>query len=227
MAIKPRDLAKIIDHTLLSPTANVEDVKQLCKEAIEYKFASVCVNPIFVPMAVKLLKDTSVKVATVVGFPLGSNTTEAKAFQTKQLVKEGAQEIGMVLNLGAFKSGAYDLVRADIKAVTEAARVSSLGAGALVKVIFEAAYLSEEELVKASEIVLDAGADFIEISTGYGPNGAQEEDVSVIRKKVGRDIGVKASVGITNFEEAVDMLDAGANRLGTKHGINIVTPKDD
>ncbi|AZR73147.1 deoxyribose-phosphate aldolase [Anoxybacter fermentans] len=227
MAMKPRDLSKMIDHTLLKPTANVYDIKKLCKEALKYKFASVCVNPIFVPMCVKLLKGSSVKVTTVIGYPLGANTTEAKAFQTRQVVKEGAQEIDMVMNLGAFKSGAFDLVKADIKAVVDAARVSSLGPGALVKVNIECSYLSDEEIIKACTLAVEGGADFVVTSTGFGPYRTTGEHVSLIRKTVGREIGVKASGGIKTFEEAVDMLDAGANRIGTDFGVYIVTGEEE
>lgn len=225
MAMKPRDLAKFIDHTLLSPTANVQDIKRLCQEALRHKFAAVCANPIFVPMCVKLLKGSSVKVATVISFPLGANTTESKAFQVRQAVKEGAQEIDMVLNLGAFKSRASDLVKADIKTVVESARVSSLGAGALVKVILETAYLSEEEIVRACNLAIEGGADFIETSTGFLKQGATIEQVSLIRKTVGREIGVKASGGIRTFDQANNLLDAGANRIGTGYGVFMVTGK--
>lgn len=225
MTMKPRDLAKLIDHTLLSATANVYDIKKLCQEALKYKFAAVCVNPIFVPMCAKLLKGSSVKVATVVAFPLGANTTEAKSFQTRQVVKEGAQEIDMVLNLGAFKSKAYDLVRSDIKAVVEAARVSSLGAGALVKVILETGYLTNAEIVQACQLAVEGGADFVKTSTGFGPKGATIEHVALMRKTVGREIGVKASGGIRTFQEANAMLDAGANRIGTTAGVFLVTGK--
>lgn len=225
MTMKPRDLAKLIDHTLLSATANVYDMKRLCQEALKYKFAAVCVNPIFVPMCARLLKGSSVKVATVVGFPLGASTTEAKAFQTRQGVKEGAQEIDMMINLGAFKSKAFDLVRSDIKAVVEAARVSSLGAGALVKVILETGYLSDAEIVQACQLAVEGGADFIKTSTGFGPGGATAEHVALMRKTVGREIGVKASGGIRTFADANAMLDAGANRIGTTAGVSLVTGK--
>lgn len=227
MAMKPRDLAKMIDHTLLSATATVEDIRQLCQEAIKYKFAAVCVNPIFVPMAVKVLKGSSVKVATVVGFPLGADTTETKAYQTRQLVKEGAQEIDMVMNISAFKSKAYDLVKADIKAVTDAARISSLGAAALVKVIIETCYLTEEEIVKACQLSIEAGADFVKTSTGFGTAGAKPEHVSIMRKTVGREMGVKASGGVRSLEDAIEVVNAGANRIGTSSGVAIVSGNED
>ncbi|MFW6390152.1 MAG: deoxyribose-phosphate aldolase [Halanaerobiales bacterium] len=223
MAIKPRDMAKMIDHTNLNPTARVEDIKYLCEEAKEHEFASVCVNPIFVPLSAKLLKETSVKVATVVGFPLGANTSETKAFETRNAIKNGAQEIDMVMNMGAFKSKAFDLVQADIKAVVDATKTAGVTSDIIVKVILETCYLDEEEIVKACKITKTAGADFVKTSTGFGDEGARVEDVSLMRKTVGRDIGVKASGGIKNFDDALDMLDAGANRIGASSGVVIVT----
>ena len=223
MAIKPRDMAKMIDHTNLNATATVEDIKQLCEEALEHQFASVCVNPIYVPLATKLLEESSVKVCTVIGFPLGANTTETKAFETKNAIKNGAQEVDMVMNIGAFKSGAYDLVRSDIKGVKDATKASGVTSDVIVKVILETCYLNENEIVKACEIVKDVGGDFVKTSTGFGSKGAEEEKVSLMRKTVGRDIGVKASGGIKNFEQALAMLDAGANRIGASSGVDIVT----
>ncbi|AZO95023.1 deoxyribose-phosphate aldolase [Halocella sp. SP3-1] len=223
MAIKPRDMAKMIDHTLLKPTATVEDIKNLCEEAEEYEFASVCVNPIFVPLANKLLTDSSVKVATVVGFPLGANTSETKAFETRNAIKNGSQEIDMVINMGAFKSGAYDLVQADIKAVVDATKTAGVSSDIIVKVILETCYLSDDEIVQACKIAKEAGADFVKTSTGFGTAGATVEDVSLMRKTVGREIGVKASGGIKNYDLALDMLDAGANRIGASSGVAIVT----
>lgn len=223
MAIKPRDMAKMIDHTLLKSTATVEDIKNLCEEALEYEFASVCVNPIFVPLANKLLVDSSVKVATVVGFPLGANTSETKAFETRNAIKNGSQEIDMVINMGAFKSGAYDLVQADIKAVVDATKTAGVSSDIIVKVILETCYLSDDEIVQACKIAKDAGADFVKTSTGFGTAGATVEDVSLMRKTVGREIGVKASGGIKNYDIALDMLDAGANRIGASSGVAIVT----
>jgi deoxyribose-phosphate aldolase len=220
-------MAKMIDHTNLNATATVDDIKQLCEEALEYQFASVCVNPIYVPLATKLLEESSVKVCTVIGFPLGASTTETKAFETKNAIKNGAQEVDMVMNVGAFKSGAYDLVRSDIKAVKDATKSSGVTSDVIVKVILETCYLSDDEIVKACEIVKDVGADFVKTSTGFGTAGAEEEKVSLMRKTVGRDIGVKASGGIKNFEQALSMLDAGANRLGASSGVHIVTDTED
>jgi deoxyribose-phosphate aldolase len=220
-------MAKMIDHTNLNATATVDDIKQLCEEALEYQFASVCVNPIYVPLATKLLEESSVKVCTVIGFPLGASTTETKAFETKNAIKNGAQEVDMVMNVGAFKSGAYDLVRSDIKAVKDATKSSGVTSDVIVKVILETCYLSDDEIVKACEIVKDVGADFVKTSTGFGTAGAEEEKVSLMRKTVGRDIGVKASGGIKNFEQALSMLDAGANRIGASSGVHIVTDTED
>jgi deoxyribose-phosphate aldolase len=223
MAIKPRDMAKMIDHTLLKATATVDDIKKLCEEAKKYEFASVCVNPIFIPLANKLLENTSVKVATVVGFPLGANTSETKAFETRNAIKNGAQEIDMVMNIGAFKSKAYELVRDDIKAVIDATKSAGVISDIIVKVIIETCYLNKEEIIKACQISREIGVDFVKTSTGFGTAGANIEDISIIRKIVGREIGVKASGGIHNFKQALEMLDAGANRIGASAGVEIVT----
>ncbi|MFP4371133.1 MAG: deoxyribose-phosphate aldolase [Halanaerobium sp.] len=227
MAIKPRDMAKMIDHTNLSPTSTVDDIKKLCEEAKEHEFASVCVNPIYVPLSAKLLEDSSVKVCTVVGFPLGANTTEVKSYETRNAIKNGAQEIDMVMNIGAFKSGAYEIFKADIKAVVDATKKAGVSSDIIVKVILETCFLDEEEIVKACEIVKDSGADFVKTSTGFGDYGARVEDVSIMRKTVGRDVGVKASGGIKNFEQALEMLDAGANRIGASSGVTIVTDDEE
>jgi len=227
MAIKPRDMAKMIDHTNLSPTAAVDEIKKLCEEAKEHEFASVCVNPIYVPLSAKLLEESSVKVCTVVGFPLGANTTEVKSYETRNAIKNGAQEIDMVMNIGAFKSGAYEIFKADIKAVVDATKKAGVSSDIIVKVILECCYLDEEEIVKACEIAKDAGVDFVKTSTGFGDYGARVEDVSIMRKTVGRDVGVKASGGIKNFEQALEMLDAGANRIGASSGVTIVTDDEE
>ncbi len=227
MAIKPKDMAKMIDHTFLRPTGRVEDIKKLCQEAKEHEFASVCIHPIFVPFAAKQLKESSVKVTTVIGFPLGANTTETKAFETRNAIKNGAQEMDMVMNLSAFKSRAYDLVRSDIKSVVDSTNTAGVTSDIIVKVIIETCYLDDDEIVKACELARDAGADFVKTSTGFGPGNATTEDVSLMRKTVGRDVGVKASGGIRNFSDALDMLDAGANRIGTSSGVEIVTDEEE
>lgn len=223
MAVKPKDMAKMIDHTLLDPTGTVQDIKKLCSEAREHEFASVCVHPVYVPLASKLLQESSVKVTTVVGFPLGANTSETKAFETRNAIKNGADEIDMVINLSAFKSKAYDLVQADIKAVVDATKTAGVTSDIIVKVIIETCYLNEEEIVEACKIAREADADFVKTSTGFGTAGAKVEDVSLMRKTVGRDVGVKAAGGIKDFNDALDMLDAGANRIGASSGVAIVT----
>jgi deoxyribose-phosphate aldolase len=225
MAIKPQDMAKMIDYTLLKPVATVEDIKRLCEEARDYQFASVCINPILVPLASRLLSNSSVKVSTVIGFPLGASTTETKVFETRNVIKNGAQEIDMVMNLGAFKSRAYDLVRADIKAVVDATKATGITSDIIVKVILETCYLNQEEIIIACNLARDAEADFVKTSTGFADGGATVEDVSLMRKTVGREIGVKASGGINTFIKALTMLDAGANRIGTSSGVAIVTGK--
>ena len=227
MAIKPRDMAKMIDHTNLNPVCTVDDIKKTCKEALEYDFASVCVLPVYVPLASQLLEDSSVKVTTVIGFPLGGNTSETKSFETKNAIKNGAQEIDMVMSLSAFKSEAYDMVESDIRSVVDATKTVGVTSDIIVKVIIETCYLEEDEIVKACEIVKSTGADFVKSSTGFGPENATTEDISVMRKTVGRDIGVKAAGGISNFDEALAMLDAGANRIGASSGVNIVTGSDE
>ncbi|ADO76818.1 deoxyribose-phosphate aldolase [Halanaerobium praevalens] len=227
MAIKPRDMAKMIDHTNLNPTATVDDIKKLCAEANEHEFASVCIHPIYVPLAAKLLEDSSVKVCTVVGFPLGASTTEVKSYETRNAIKNGAQEIDMVMNIGAFKSGAYEIFKTDIKSVVDATKKSGVSSDIIVKVILETCFLKEEEIVKACEIIKDAGADFVKTSTGFGDYGARVEDVGIMRKTVGREVGVKASGGIKNFEQALEMLDAGANRIGASSGVTIVTDDEE
>ena len=227
MAIKPRYMAKMLDHTNLDPTGTVEDIKQLCREALEYNFATVCVHPVYVPMCDKLLNDSSVKITTVVGFPLGANLSETKSFETRNAIKNGAQEVDMVMNLSAFKSKAYDIVKSDIKAVVDATKTAGVTSDIIVKVIIETCYLDDEEIIKACEITKNSGADFVKSSTGFGPEDVTTAEISLMRKTVGRDIGVKAAGGISNFEEALDMLDAGANRIGASAGVEIVSDPDE
>ncbi len=227
MAIKPKDMAKMIDHTMLDPTATVADIRGLCQEAVEHEFASVCVLPVYVPFAKKELEESSVKVCTVLGFPLGGSTTETKSFEARNAIKNGAQELDMVMNISAFKSGSYDLVKSDINSVVEATNTAGVTSDIIVKVILETCYLDEEEIEKASSLAKEAGADFIKTSTGFGSGGATAEAVSIMRKTVGRDLGVKASGGIKNFEDALEMLDAGANRIGASSGVAIVTGEEE
>ncbi len=226
MVLRPKDLSKMIDNTLLDATASVDEIKELCQGAREYQFAAVCVNPIFVSLCHRLLEDTSVKVCTVVGFPLGANTIETKAYEACMAIKNGARELDMVINLGAIKSKAYQLAREDIKAVVEAPNALGINSEVITKVIIETCYLSEEEIKRACLLVQEAGADFVKTSTGLGPAGAREEDIILIRQVIGREIGVKAAGGIRSFDDAARMVNAGANRIGTSSGLQLVTGKN-
>lgn len=203
---------KFIDHTILKPEASEAQVIALCEEAKEYDFASVCVNPTHVALCARLLANTDVKVCTVIGFPLGANTAEVKGFETRNAVKNGATEIDMVINVGALKDKKYDVVFNDIKAVVDNA------GGNLVKVIFETCLLTPEEIVKACELSVSAGADYVKTSTGFGKYGATVEDVALMRKSVGPNIGVKASGGVRTREDMLKMIEAGASRIGTSAG---------
>lgn len=211
------ELNRMIDHTILKADATKDDVMKIINEAKEYEFFSVCVNPTWVALAAKELKDAPVEVCTVIGFPLGANTSETKAFEAADAIKNGATEVDMVINIGALKSKDYDLVQKDIEAVVNAAKGK-----ALVKVIIETALLDNEEIVKASEAAKAAGADFVKTSTGFSTGGATVEDVRLMRKTVGPDMGVKASGGIHNAEEAIALVEAGATRLGASSGVAIM-----
>jgi deoxyribose-phosphate aldolase len=211
------ELAKYIDHTILKATAIRTDIEKLCREAAEYGFASVCVNTCWVPLAAELLKGTGVATCCVVGFPLGAMATEPKACEAKWAVEHGADEVDMVVNVGWLLEGSVDLVAADVKAVVEAA------GDALVKVILETCYLDEGQIEEACRICVDAGADFVKTSTGFGTGGATIEDVKLMRATVGEACGVKASGGIHNKEEALAMIEAGATRVGASSGIAIVS----
>lgn len=211
------EIAGMIDHTLLHAYATDEQIVKLCAEAKEYHFASVCVNPCHIEQAADLLKGTVVKVATVIGFPLGANTTETKAFETKDAVAKGAGEIDMVLDIGAMKSKRYDDVRNQIHAVVQAA------GSALVKVIIETCYLTEEEKVIACKASAEAGAEYVKTSTGFGTGGATTKDVALMKHSIPARMKVKASGGIHNYAEALAMIEAGASRLGASAGIAIVS----
>lgn len=211
------DVAKYIDHTNLKPYATEEDIIKLCDEAKEYGFYAVCVNPYRVKLAKERLKGSGVKVATVIGFPLGATPTEVKVFEARKALEDGADELDMVINIGALKDKNYDYVKKDIEEVVRVAHER----GAIVKVIIETCYLSEEEKVKACELAKEAGADFVKTSTGFGTGGATVEDVSLMRKVVGPEMGVKASGGIRTYEQAFAMIEAGANRIGTSSGVKI------
>ncbi len=214
----PQDIARLIDHTLLKPDATTAEIEKLCREAKEYHFAAVCVNPPFVKQCADLLRGTDVAIAAVVGFPLGAHTTSAKVFEAQQAIADGASEIDMVINIGALKAKEDQLVREDIRAVVDAAHRQ----GAIVKVIIEAALLTDEEKVRACEHAKEAGADFVKTSTGFGPGGATVHDVELMRRTVGGELGVKAAGGIKNLEQAEAMIKAGATRIGASAGVKIV-----
>ncbi|WLD92131.1 deoxyribose-phosphate aldolase [Alkalihalobacillus sp. AL-G] len=211
------NIAQMIDHTALKPATTKEEIVKLCEEAKEYTFASVCVNPTWVATSFELLKDTQVKVCTVIGFPLGASTPETKAFETKNAIDNGATEVDMVINIGALKSKDYHLVEEDIRAVVEAAKGK-----ALTKVIIETCLLTEEEKKQACELSVKAGADFVKTSTGFSTGGATVEDIALMRKVVGPEIGVKASGAVRDRETAIAMIEAGATRIGASSGIAIV-----
>ena len=211
------DIAKYIDHTILKPEATVEDVKKLCKEAREYDFASVCVNGCYANLVSTELTGSDVKTCVVVGFPLGAMTKEAKAFETSDAIKNGANEIDMVINVGALKDKNYTLLKEDIEAVVNAAKGK-----AIVKVIIETCLLNDEEKVKACEISKEAKADFVKTSTGFSNSGATKEDIALMRKTVGDDLGVKASGGVRDYTTAMEMINAGASRIGASASIAIV-----
>lgn len=214
------DLASFIDHTLLKPDATEDGIKLLCEEAKQYNFASVCVNPVNVPLAKELLKGSKVMVCTVVGFPLGANSKETKAFETMQAVAAGADEIDMVINVGALKLNDLDKVRDDIKAVVNAAY------GKTVKVIIETSLLTDEEKYFACKMAKDAGAAFVKTSTGFSGGGATVKDITLMRGAVGENLGVKASGGVKTAEFAKQLIEAGATRIGTSAGISIVQDKE-
>ncbi|MFX3959680.1 deoxyribose-phosphate aldolase [Streptococcus suis] len=209
-------LNKYIDHTILKPETTQAQVEKILAEAKEYDFASVCVNPTWVALAAESLKDSDVKVCTVIGFPLGANTPAVKAFETKDAISNGADEIDMVINIGALKTGNYDLVLEDIKAVVAAS------GDKLVKVIIEACLLTDDEKVKACQLSQEAGADYVKTSTGFSTGGATVADVALMRKTVGPDMGVKASGGARSYEDAIAFIEAGASRIGASSGVAIM-----
>jgi deoxyribose-phosphate aldolase len=213
------DIAKMIDHTLLKPEATPKDIEKLCEEAIQYQFASVCVNPCYVKLASEILKGRKVKVCTVIGFPLGANRTDTKVFETEKAIEDGAQEVDMVMNIGMLKGGYYDYVENDIRAVVNVAHKRNV----LVKVILETALLTDEEKVKACLLAKRANADFVKTSTGFSKGGATAGDVALMRRVVGSAMGVKASGGIRSYEEALQMIKSGADRIGASASVKIVS----
>ncbi len=221
MEYTKKSVAAMIDHTLLKQNATKEQIAKLCEEAKEYGFASVCVNPGYVPEAAEALRGTDAAVCTVIGFPLGATTSAAKAAETEDAIQNGAQEVDMVVNVGRIKSGDWDYVKSDIEAVVNAAKGK-----ALTKVIIETCLLTDEEKVRVCLTAKEAGADFVKTSTGFSTGGATCEDVALMRKTVGPDMGVKASGGIHNTEEALALIEAGASRIGASAGIAIVSGLD-
>ncbi|MDY0405529.1 deoxyribose-phosphate aldolase [Virgibacillus sp. 179-BFC.A HS] len=211
------NLASYIDHTLLKPETDKKQIEKLVEEAKEFGFASVCVNPHWVSYCHSELKDTNVKVCTVIGFPLGATSTASKTFEAKQAIEDGANEIDMVINIGELKSGNLDFVKKDIMAVVQAA-----GKNALTKVIIETSLLDEKEKVNACLLAKEAGADFVKTSTGFSGGGATVDDVRLMRETVGPDMGVKASGGVRDLKTAKAMIEAGATRIGASAGVTIV-----
>ncbi|MFB9325981.1 deoxyribose-phosphate aldolase [Paenibacillus aurantiacus] len=212
-----QELASYFDHTLLKPESTKEAVITLCKEAKEYGFATVCVNPYWISTAAAELAGTNVGITTVVGFPLGASTTIAKTLEARDAIAAGATEVDMVLNVGALKSGLYEEVERDVASVAAACQ-----GRAILKVILETGLLTDEEKVKACELCVKAGADFVKTSTGFGPGGATAEDIALMRKTVGPNIGVKASGGVRNLETVQAMIEAGATRIGASASVAIV-----
>ena len=216
--ISRKQLAKMIDHTLVKPTATKEAVTKLCREAEKYGFGCVCVNSTYVPLAIQLLKGTDVKVCSTVGFPFGATLAEVKAFEAKRAVEEGASEVDMVINIGALKSEDYEKVKKDIEAVVA---VKRLHKDVIVKVIIETGYLTDEEKIKACKLAKEARADFVKTSTGLA-GGATVEDVKSMCETVGEEMGVKAAGGIRDFKQALAMIEAGADRIGTSTGVGVI-----
>ena len=208
--------SKFIDHTNLKQDASINDIKILCEEAIKFDFMSVCINPCFVKYAHDVLLDSEVKVCTVIGFPLGANTTKTKVYETKQALKDGADEIDMVINVSALKDKKYDYVKNEISKIKKVCK------NKILKVILETCLLTDEEIVKACELSLEAKADFVKTSTGFSKGGATVEAVALMRKTVGDKCGVKASGGVKTFEDMQKMIDAGASRIGTSSGVKLL-----
>ncbi len=212
----PQKFAKMIDHTNVNREATRIDIKRLCDDAKKYNFGCVCVNPSYINLALEQLKGSNVMVCTVIGFPFGANTSKIKFFETKDAVESGAGEVDMVMNIGLLKSELDENVKEDISGVMMAAN------GRTVKVIIETGLLSEKEKIRACKLVEEAGADFVKTSTGFGTSGATVEDVALLKETLGPNIGIKASGGIKNLQTALDMIEAGATRIGTSSGVKIM-----
>jgi len=214
--MKKEEMAKFIDHTLLKPEATEEQITVICKEALENKFASVCINPSQVVLCSKLLKNSGVKVCTVIGFPLGATTTAVKAFEAEEAIKNGAEEVDMVINIGKLKEKEYNYVKNEIMAIVKVAKGK-----ALTKVIIETCLLTDEEKVIACKLAKEAGADFVKTSTGFSTGGATAADIKLMRETVGTELGVKASGGVRTRKDALAMIEAGASRIGASASIAI------
>lgn len=219
--MKKHDIARMIDHTLLAPNASSEDIRRLCREAAENDFASVCIQPCYVPLAAECLKGSRAKVCTVIGFPLGVNCTEIKAAEAAKAVADGADEVDMVLNRSLVADGRWTEVQKDIEAVVAAAK------GRLVKVILEATELQPDELAEAARTAVTAGADFVKTSTGFVGGGARVEDIRIMKEAVGDRAQIKASGGIHSYDEAMAMIAAGATRIGASAGLAIIAGAED
>ena len=211
------DIARFIDHTLLKPDATEEMIENLCDEARKYNFYAVCINPYYVKLVKKILRNSDVKIATVIGFPLGANTGKIKALEAEESIKDGADELDMVINIAALKNKDYDKVKEDIEEVVKKAK-----GNALVKVIIETCLLTEDEKVRACNLSLEAGANFVKTSTGFNGKGATVEDIRLIKSVVGDKMKIKASGGIRDYETAIKMIEAGANRIGASSSVKIV-----
>lgn len=211
------ELARMIDHTALKADTKWEKVEEICKEALQYNFASVCINPSNVEFAAELLRGSEVKVCTVIGFPLGANTTATKIFETKDAIEKGAAEVDMVINIGKLKDKDYDYVKKDIEAVVKEAKGK-----ALTKVIIETCLLTDEEKIIACRLSKEAGADFVKTSTGFSTGGATVSDIKLMREVVGENLGVKASGGVRTYEDSIAMIEAGATRIGASASIDII-----
>lgn len=222
--ISKGQLARMIDHSLLHPSLTSEDIRKGCAEGLKYGFAAVVVNPVHIPIVAKVLQGSPVKVCSVLSFPFGLSPSAVKAHEANAVLAEGAQEIDMVMNFGALRSGEPDIVRNDIMAVVGEAKQFSKGV--VVKVILENCYLSEEQKIQGCALAAEAGADYVKTSTGFGTGGATVEDVRLMRKAVGQNLGVKAAGGIRTLDQALGMLDAGANRIGTSASVSIVESLD-
>ena len=218
MPLTESEIARLIDHTLLKPDATRDEIRKLCEEAPQYQFASVCVNPWNVAQAAELLRGSTVKVCTVVGFPLGATLPEVKVFEAQKAIERGAQEIDMVINIGALKSGLLDTVQADIHGVVKASHQGS----ALCKVIIETCLLTHDEKIQASLAAKNAGADFVKTSTGFSTAGATPDDVRLIRDTIGAHTGIKAAGGVRTLEDMRKMVEAGATRIGASAGVKII-----